>query len=76
MTSVLVLVLATTFLYGLISLYSYLRAQARLRRLMPPSPPGLPILGNTLQVPFNEPWHVFQKWTEEYGELDHYQRRS
>ena len=37
-------------------------------RLMPPGPPGIPLLGNALQVPYTEPWHVFRTWKEQYGE--------
>ena len=60
---------AFVLVYGAVSFYTSWRARKRVRQLMPPRPPGLPLLGNTLQIPFIEPWHVFQKWAEKYGEL-------
>ena len=47
----------------LTSLASYLR-----RRKMPPGPPGIPLLGNALQVPVSMPWFRFTEWKETYGE--------
>lgn len=39
----------------------------RLKRHMFPSPPGIPFLGNALQVPHGEPWLAFEQWKEKYG---------
>ena len=38
----------------------------RLRKLMPPGPLGLPLLGNVLQFR-EEQWVKFTKWKERYG---------
>ncbi|KAJ3553236.1 hypothetical protein NM688_g3719 [Phlebia brevispora] len=34
---------------------------------MPPSPSGLPFLGNIFQIPFAEAWRTFAQWKEELG---------
>ena len=34
----------------------------------PPTPKGIPILGNALQVPFHESWMAYQRISKELGE--------
>jgi hypothetical protein len=34
---------------------------------LPPGPPGLPIIGNILDVPNEEPWLTYSHWAKEYG---------
>ena len=41
----------------------------RLRKLMPPGPPGLPLLGNVLQFR-DEQWLKFTEWKEQYGSYE------
>lgn len=41
----------------------------RLKKHLIPSLPGLPLLGNALQVPHIEPWLVFTQWKKQYGKL-------
>ena len=43
-----------------------LAKQSRLKRIMPPSPPGLPLLGHIFQVPQFQ-WLRFTEWKERYG---------
>jgi len=40
----------------------------RTNKPMPPGPPGLPFIGNVLQIP-SLPWFQFTKWSEEYGNV-------
>ncbi|KAF8909957.1 cytochrome P450 [Mucidula mucida] len=35
----------------------------------PPGPPGLPIIGNLLDMPSGRDWEVFGRWGETYGPL-------
>ncbi|GAA6033612.1 hypothetical protein JCM8097_001483 [Rhodosporidiobolus ruineniae] len=36
---------------------------------LPPGPPGLPLLGNLLDVPKSRPWVKFEEWTRQYGPI-------
>ncbi|TFY52251.1 hypothetical protein EVJ58_g10121 [Rhodofomes roseus] len=38
---------------------------------LPPGPPGLPLLGNALQVPLEHPWLTFTRWAQQYGDVMH-----
>ncbi|KAF8511560.1 cytochrome P450 [Hysterangium stoloniferum] len=35
----------------------------------PPGPSGLPIIGNTLQIPFDKPWKYFERLHKKYGDI-------
>lgn len=39
----------------------------RQRIKLPPGPPGLPIVGNILDIPTNFPWLKYQNLAHEYG---------
>lgn len=47
-------------------LYTQERATDKARRV--PSPPGLPLIGNTLQLS-SQPHRQFLKWAQQYGEI-------
>ncbi|KIJ29125.1 hypothetical protein M422DRAFT_95752, partial [Sphaerobolus stellatus SS14] len=34
-----------------------------------PGPPGLPFLGNALQMPKSHEWITYSKWAKQYGAL-------
>ncbi|KAJ7909964.1 cytochrome P450 [Mycena leptocephala] len=38
---------------------------------LPPGPPGLPIIGNALQLPLERQWVTFTDWAKTYGEIVH-----
>ena len=50
---------------GLVSLY-FSRAR-RQRGLRPPGPRPLPLLGNLLDVPTEQPWEKYTEWGAIYG---------
>ncbi|KAF8191496.1 cytochrome P450 [Mycena galopus ATCC 62051] len=45
-----------------------LQTAARLRKIMPPGPAGLPFLGNIFQLPPFQ-WLQFTEWTAQYGPI-------
>ncbi|KAK0460552.1 cytochrome P450 [Desarmillaria tabescens] len=36
---------------------------------LPPGPPGLPCLGNLLDIPIHRPWIKFTEWKTQFGDL-------
>ncbi|KAJ7088517.1 cytochrome P450 [Mycena belliarum] len=36
---------------------------------LPPGPRRKPLIGNLLDVPFNNPWAVFEAWRKKYGDV-------
>ncbi|KAJ3558857.1 hypothetical protein NM688_g678 [Phlebia brevispora] len=59
-------VLLSIFLLKLASVWTRRRM---LKSHMPPSPPGLPLLGNVLQVPLGEAWRTFAQWKAQFGPI-------
>ncbi|KAI0341374.1 cytochrome P450 [Trametopsis cervina] len=39
--------------------------------LIPPGPPGLPLVGNAFQIPSDRQWLKFDQWIKEYGDVVH-----
>ncbi|KAG2152670.1 cytochrome P450 [Suillus bovinus] len=37
----------------------------------PPGPPGLPLIGNVLDMPNIRPWLTFAEWGRKYGDISH-----
>ncbi|KAK0438296.1 cytochrome P450 [Armillaria borealis] len=46
--------------------YAYCRKQ---RALLPPGPPGLPFLGNALDMAVKYPWLKYAEWGRQYGDV-------
>ncbi|GJJ15705.1 hypothetical protein Clacol_009983 [Clathrus columnatus] len=65
------LVVQTLTAAGLIALVwkvvSFLLNRSNTKRL-PPGPPGLPFIGNALQI-YKDAWLIFTGWREKYGDL-------
>ena len=40
----------------------------RQRYRLPPGPKGLPIIGNTLDMPSQNTWLIYEKWSQEYSD--------
>ncbi|TFK39023.1 cytochrome P450 [Crucibulum laeve] len=49
----------------------YLRFRKSTKTSFPPGPAGLPVIGNTFQIPQTEQWLTFRKWGEEFGDVVH-----
>lgn len=47
--------------------YHRIRRASNLPR--PPGPPGLPLIGNLLDIPKEYSWVTYREWSRQYGEL-------
>ena len=54
------------FGYAVFRLFLFVIRVERMKSQMPPGPPGLPLLGNILEIG-GKPWLKFAEWSERYG---------
>lgn len=58
--------LALVLICSAICSASFIR-NSKLKGSLPPGPPGLPFVGNLLQIPSDRAWLVFTEWKKQYG---------
>ncbi|KAG2077744.1 cytochrome P450 [Suillus decipiens] len=54
-----------------IGLYLLKQVFNRKNSAYPPGPPGLPLIGNILDMPHIKPWLIFTEWGKKYGHISH-----
>ncbi|KAJ8096416.1 hypothetical protein PM082_011579 [Marasmius tenuissimus] len=53
-----------------IGTYTFLRLfSSKKQHPLPPSPPGLPVLRNLLDIPTSFEWETYGKWADQYGPI-------
>ncbi|KAK5310121.1 hypothetical protein LTR93_012107 [Exophiala xenobiotica] len=61
---------AAIFLLALIFIGRFFGGQSKVPNArLPPGPPGIPLLGNLLDIPAKHPWFKFKTWAEQYGPI-------
>ncbi|PCH42014.1 cytochrome P450 [Wolfiporia cocos MD-104 SS10] len=63
--------ISLTFICLLVIRWILSQLNGRLRGPLPPGPPGLPIIGNTLQLPREQAWLTYAAWAKVYGDIIH-----
>jgi len=62
-------IVVSLFVLFCLSLLSTSRRRAPKGFRLVPGPKGLPVIGNTLEVPLAQPEKKFLEWSKEFGEL-------
>ena len=59
----------TAFAIGSFSFLSilYIYRKTHPSAALPPGPPPLPVVGNTFQMPKEQPWLKYAEWAKQYG---------
>lgn len=52
---------------AVVSLWIARSLATRSRAKLPPGPPGIPLIGNALQIPNHTPWVYYTELSKKYG---------
>lgn len=53
-------------IFAILPVVLVLKSKKR-RHTLPPGPPGLPLIGNALDLPKSREWLAYQQWGRDYG---------
>lgn len=60
-------ILLNPWVQGIFAVLLLIFVSRRQRYKLPPGPPGLPILGNFLDIPKAREWLTYNEWSRKYG---------
>lgn len=57
----------STLVIGILAVLLFISVTRHRKYRLPPGPPGLPILGNFLDIPKAGEWLTYNEWGRKYG---------